>query len=105
MDVEPVSEKINPVLNRKEIVVKLKGTGATPSRKDVVAVIAAHFGVDEKNILVDRIITEFGTADARVKVKIYDDPKFIPKQRFEIVKARSKSSKETQASEVKNDKA
>ncbi len=103
MEIEPVSEKINPVLNRKELVVKIKNSGATPSRKDVVAGIASHFGVDEKNILVDQIITEFGTAEARVRVKIYDDPKFIPKQRLEIVKARSKPA--SAPAEVKNDKA
>ena len=99
MEMELISEKTNPVLNRRELIVKIKVVGATPSRKDVVAGIASHFGVDEKNILVDPIITEFGTADARVRVKIYDDPKFIPKQRLEIVKARSKSAKEEKGEE------
>jgi len=102
MEMEVISEKSNPVLKRKEIVVKIKGGGATPSRKDVVAGVASHFGVEEKLILVDQILTEFGTADARARVKIYDDPKFIAKQRLEIVKARSKSGAET---EDKNAKA
>ncbi|MBI3413049.1 MAG: 30S ribosomal protein S24e [Candidatus Aenigmarchaeota archaeon] len=90
MEMEVVSEKANPVLKRKEIVVKIKGGGATPSRKDVVAGVASHFGVEDKLILVDQILTEFGTPEARARVKIYDDPQFIPKKRLGIVKARSK---------------
>ncbi|MBI4177217.1 MAG: 30S ribosomal protein S24e [Candidatus Aenigmarchaeota archaeon] len=96
MEMEIVSEKVNPVLKRREIVVKIKASGATPSRKDVVAGVASHFGVDDKLILVDQILTEFGTSGSRARVKIYDDPKFIPKQRLEIVKARSKSAAEDQ---------
>ena len=42
---------------------------------------------------MDQILTEFGTPDCRVKVKIYKDEKFIPKQRLGIVKARSKPAK------------
>ncbi len=90
MEFEIISEKDNPVLNRREIVVKIQGGGATPSRKDVVAGLAAHFDVVEKLILVDQILTEFGTPSCRAKLKIYKDEKFIPKQRLEIVKARSK---------------
>ncbi|MBI1972263.1 MAG: hypothetical protein HYS53_03090 [Candidatus Aenigmarchaeota archaeon] len=99
MEMEVISEKANPVLKRREIVVKIKVTGATPSRKDVVAGVASHFGVEEKMILVDQIITEFGLSDARARVKIYDDPQFIPKKRLEIVKARSKSAKEEKVEE------
>lgn len=99
MEMEVISEKVNPVLKRREILVRIKGTGATPSRKDVVAGIASHFGVEEKIILVDQIITEFGISDARARVKIYDDPQFIPKKRLEIVKARSKSAAEQKVSE------
>ena len=94
MEMEVISEKANPVLKRREIIVKIKGAGATPPRKDVVAAIASHFGVEEKIVLVDQILTEFGISDARVRVKIYDDPQFIPKKRLEIVKARSKSNTE-----------
>jgi small subunit ribosomal protein S24e len=89
---ETVSEKDNPVLSRREIVVKIQDCGATPSRKDVVAGLAAHFGAAENLILVDQILTEFGTSACRAKLKIYQDEKFIPKQRLGIVKARSKSA-------------
>lgn len=90
MEMEVISEKVNPVLKRREIIVKIKVKGATPSRKDVVAGVASHFGVEEKLILVDQILTEFGAADALARIKIYEDPQFIPKKRLEIVKARSK---------------
>lgn len=99
MEMEVISEKVNPVLKRREVLVKIKGAGATPSRKDVVAGIASHFGVEEKIILVDQILTEFGISDARARVKIYDDPQFIPKKRLEIVKARSKSAAEQKVDE------
>ena len=99
IEMEVISEKVNPVLKRRGILVKIKGAGATPSRKDVVAAIASHFGVEEKIVLVDQILTEFGTADARVRVKIYEDSQFIPKKRLEIVKARSKSSNEQKVEE------
>ncbi len=93
MEFEIVSEKDNPVLSRREIIVKMKVGGATPSRKDVVAGVAAHFGVAENLIMVDQILTEFGTPDCRAKLKIYKDEKFIPKQRLDMAKARSKSAK------------
>lgn len=96
MEMDVVYEKANPVLKRREIIVNIKTSGATPSRKEVVAGVASHFGVDDKLILVDQILTEFGAQGARARVKIYDDPKFIPKQRLEIVKARSKSAAEDQ---------
>lgn len=91
---EIISEKDNPVLNRKEIVLSIKGATATPSRKEVVACIASKFGVNEDVILVDQIQTEFGTPSCRVVVKIYKDAASIPKKRLEILKARSKSGKE-----------
>ncbi len=94
MEMETISEKDNPVLNRKEIVLLIKGAAATPSRKEVVAAIAAKFSVGEDLILVDQIQTEFGTPNCRAVVKIYKDAALIPKKRLEIVKARSKSGKE-----------
>jgi len=100
LELEIISEKDNPILKRKEALVGIKGTDATPSRKEVVASVASHFNVSESLILVDQILTEFGISTCRAKVKIYQDAKDIPKQRLAIVKARSKSTAEKKAEEV-----
>ncbi|MFH1450908.1 MAG: hypothetical protein ABIF92_02915 [archaeon] len=108
MEFEIISEKDNPVLKRKEVMVGIKGTGATPPRKEVVASVASHFNVSESLILVDQILTEFGTPNCRAKVKIYQDAADIPKQRLAIVKARSKPAggkKEETSEEKKEEKS
>lgn len=105
MKMETVSEKENPVLGRREVILSIKGTEATPSRREVVAGIAAHFSVSEDLILVDQIQTEFGTPNCRVVVKIYKDVALIPKKRLEIAKARSKSGKAEEKKVEENAKA
>jgi small subunit ribosomal protein S24e len=66
--------KNNPLLDRREVTVKLEHDGeATPSFDDVKSRIAAEKGLDEESIEVDTVKTGYGRNDSVAKLKIFED--------------------------------
>ncbi|HIQ31922.1 MAG TPA: 30S ribosomal protein S24e [Methanothermococcus okinawensis] len=73
MEIEVLSERENPLLNRKEIRFLIRHEGPTPTVKDVKLKIAAMYNVDKNLVIVDKIDQEFGKMESRCYVKIYND--------------------------------
>ncbi|MFH1450861.1 MAG: hypothetical protein ABIF92_02680 [archaeon] len=73
MEAEEISSKNNPLLKRKEIVLKVIAESATPKKNEVLDKLCAHFNVTNKKLVViDTIKTGFGMKDCRVFAKIYE---------------------------------
>jgi len=72
---EIVSEKYNPLVKRREVVVKIGHVGGgTPSRGVLRQELAKLFNVNVENVYVRKIETEHGIGVSLVKAHIYDSP-------------------------------
>lgn len=72
MDIQVITEKSNPLLNRREIVFKVLHDEATPSRKSVVDRLAATMNSKEGQVIVDSLKTDFGKRETIGYAKIYE---------------------------------
>lgn len=72
MDINVLSEKNNPVLNRREIAFKVIHDEATPSRKSIVERLAATQNSKVGLVFVDGLKTEFGKRETIGYAKIYE---------------------------------
>ena len=72
MDIKVLSEKNNPVLNRREIAFKVIHDEATPSRKSIVERLAATQNSKVGLVFVDSLKTEFGKRETIGYAKIYE---------------------------------
>ncbi|MFB3763992.1 MAG: 30S ribosomal protein S24e [Methanotrichaceae archaeon] len=73
MDIKVISEKKNPMLERREIVFKVTYDEATPSRKSIVDKLAATMNSKQGLVIVDNIKTEFGKREGIGYAKIYEN--------------------------------
>jgi len=72
LDIKVLSEKNNPVLNRREIDFKVIHDEATPSRKSIVERLAATQNSKVGLVFVDSLKTEFGKRETIGYAKIYE---------------------------------
>lgn len=72
MDIQVISEKKNPLFNRREIAFKVFHDEATPSRKSVVDKLAATMNSKQGLVIVDSLKTEFGKRETIGYAKIYE---------------------------------
>jgi len=72
LDIQVISEKNNPVLNRREIDFKVIHDEATPSRKSIVERLAATQNSKVGLVFVDSLKTEFGKRETIGYAKIYE---------------------------------
>jgi len=92
MELEVLRDDENPLLDRRELMLRIFGTPTTPSRGDLLELIAARYGARLENVVVEKIITEFGRQDAVVDVRIYADPTIAERTENAYVIERSKKS-------------
>lgn len=70
---EIVEERYNPLIKRREVVLRIAHIGkTTPSRGAVRVGIARHYGVDVARVVVKRVVSERGMGVSRAHVHIYD---------------------------------
>ncbi|MFH1257777.1 MAG: hypothetical protein ABIG96_03885 [Candidatus Micrarchaeota archaeon] len=99
MEMQVLEEKANDVLGRREIIVKIP-VESTPSRKDVMKALQAHFTAAEEQIVIDKIEQPFGTKSVKVFAKIYgkaedakNEPAYKGKRGVEEKKASAEEKK------------
>ena len=82
MKFQVVSEKEEPLLDRKTIILKVEKE-ETPSRKEIIDLVKAHFNAE--HFVIRKIEQKFGKHEAEVVVRIYNsretllqlEPKYI----------------------------
>ena len=68
------SVRNNPLLDRREVEIKLQHKGeSTPSIEDVSSRLAAEKGLDEENIEVVTVKTGYGRNSSLASVKVFED--------------------------------
>jgi ribosomal protein S24E len=94
------SKRENKLLGRTEIVFRVK-TNAPVKRSELKTRIAAELGVDEKLIIIDKILPITGSSDMEAFVKIYKDEEYLnkiePKYKIERNKVVEENGNEGQA--------
>jgi len=87
-----ISEKHNPLLSRRELLIEISFTGKTPTKPEVQKQIAEFQKLDEKLIVVRDIIGIYGDRRAKATAFIYENEKALkdiePKEKKkEVAKA------------------
>ena len=73
MDINITKEKNNALLNRRELNLSITFDGATPSRDEVKAKVAAMQNVPLELVIIQKMENEFGKQATSAYVKIYED--------------------------------
>jgi len=99
-----LSEKENPLLERKELKFVVKYAGATPSFKEVRETLIEKIKSDEKLTVVDNVKTDYGKTTALGYAKVYAneksikiEPKYRLQKNLEGKKKRTKGAPEAAA--------
>jgi small subunit ribosomal protein S24e len=72
-----LDEKYNKLLKRAELSIYIDHIKVgTPSRKDLRKFIASIYKVDEDNIIVKNIESEYGKGSSKALIYIYEDLKY-----------------------------
>ncbi len=78
VEVEIEQEKENKLMHRRELNLGVDHEGeGTPSRKVLIDKIASLVNASKNEIVLDKIDTEYGKERSIVKVRVYDDEKFV----------------------------
>ncbi len=73
MDIKIIKEKNNALLNRRELNLNIGFDGATPSRSDLKAKVAAMLNVAQELVIIQKMEKQFGKQAVSAYVKIYEN--------------------------------
>ncbi|MFB6292415.1 MAG: hypothetical protein ABEI58_03405 [Candidatus Nanohaloarchaea archaeon] len=74
MEAEITSVRENPLMERRDVEVRLRHEGeATPSEEDVVDRISAENNIDSDKIEVEGIYTGFGRQESKALLKVFEE--------------------------------
>lgn len=74
LNIEITEEKRNPLIDRKEITIRIDHFGAsTPNRLEVKKKVSAMQGSDDKLTIIKKLETHFGASYTKGKIFIYDN--------------------------------
>ncbi|MCD6348062.1 MAG: 30S ribosomal protein S24e [Candidatus Korarchaeota archaeon] len=76
MELEVIKRRENPLLQREEIIARVRFRGGTPSRKEIREAIAKEIGKPIGNLFIRRIVTEYGKEEAKVYAMAYNSRAF-----------------------------
>jgi ribosomal protein S24E len=93
MEMTIEEERENPFLETRIVMVNLKHeNAATPSKAEIIKILAAQKSLDEGLLVVDYVITQKGIGQSKAKVKIL-------KEKPEVKKVEAQASAAEQASQ------
>jgi ribosomal protein S24E len=79
MSLEVIEDRMNPLLNRREIEVVVIYESGTPKREEVREWIAKRYDVERERVIVEKMESLFGVKKARARVHIYDSIEYAKK--------------------------
>jgi small subunit ribosomal protein S24e len=77
MNVNLTKREKNPLMHREEIEFEVTDTKNTPSRKEVIAKIAALTNAKPNTVTITKIESTYGSMSAHGQAKVYEDPAFM----------------------------
>jgi small subunit ribosomal protein S24e len=72
MKIEILEEKDNPLLNRKELTLRIIHEEATPSRKEVRDALVALLGAEKDRVILDSYTSRFGKRESIGTARVYE---------------------------------
>ena len=72
MEFKVISEKHNPLLKRKEIVIGINYDGATPSKASLQQALAKDFNTQPSHVEITQILSEIGIDKGTVSIKVWE---------------------------------
>ncbi len=91
MEIKILEKRENPLLHRIEVKFEISHPkGKTPSRDEVRNLIAANMSADVSRVILDRVVTPFGSMVSEGTAKIYDSVEDAKKVEPEYVLIRNK---------------
>jgi small subunit ribosomal protein S24e len=79
MNLEVIDDRMNPLLNRREIEVVVIYESGTPKREEVREEIAKRYNVERERVIIEKMESLFGAKKARAHVHIYDSVEYVKK--------------------------
>ncbi len=96
-----LENKKNMLLNREELVATIQSE-KTPSKIEILKIIANQLKKHEDQIVVEKIEGNFGNHEFLIKAKIYDDVK--TKDKYEVVPRKVKKKRAEEAKKLEDEK-
>jgi len=76
MKIQVITEKENPLLKRKEILVSIDYEGtATPSKADIQKLLAEQLKANIENLEISKVLSEIGKSRGKAWIKIWEEKK------------------------------
>lgn len=95
MKIQVVTEKENPLLKRKEIIIALDYDGkATPSKAELQKLLAEHFKASVDSIEISKLLSEIGIPKGKAWIKIWKEKKVPIYSEVKKEKAKEEKPKE-----------
>lgn len=76
MEFEIIKRRENQLLQREEILAKVRFKGGTPSRREIRDALAKELGKPSGNLFIRKIVTEYGKEEAEVIAMVYNSRAF-----------------------------
>lgn len=87
MNVEVIEDRVNPLLNRREVEAIIIYESGTPKREMVKEEVARKYNVEKERVVIEKMESLFGARKARVHIHIYDSMGYAKKyERKHILK-------------------
>jgi small subunit ribosomal protein S24e len=99
MQISVIEEKENPLLNRRELQIKIEHPAGTPARIEVKNRVAAELKVEPQQVIVRSMKTSFGKRETVAAVKIYQSAESAQQIEADYVLKRNAAPAEASATE------
>ena len=70
---EVVTEKANPLMKRKELVLSIDYTSSTPSKAEMQAAVEQQFSAEPNKVEIKKIMSTYGKASGKVWANIWEE--------------------------------
>ena len=97
MDIEIIEEKVNPLLKRVELKVKVSHNGATPRRAEVKDNVVALKDANHDRVVVESLHSRFGACESIASVMVYESRDAMLSTEEEYVLRKNFSEEEIEA--------
>jgi small subunit ribosomal protein S24e len=72
MDIEIIEEQDNPLMERKEMKLRIVQDAGSPKITDLRKKIAAQFSLNESLFVIQHVLAEYGMNESHCMLKVYD---------------------------------
>lgn len=101
MQIIDVKEKANHLLSRKEIEASISFDSKTPSRPEIIKLIASKYNTKEELVVIKKIHGTYGKKQALVESSIYENEKARSAEQKHLVWRALPKEKRKEAFEAK----